>query len=106
MKLHGVTTKYVLKRALKGRLPDAIIQRRKQGFGVPLAQWLRGPLRPALEETLHPDRLRRVGLLDPKGVGRLVAEHVSARRDHRKVLWTLLAFERWRESYLPDATWT
>jgi asparagine synthase (glutamine-hydrolysing) len=105
LKLHGFTTKYVLKRALKGRLPDAIIDRRKQGFGVPLAQWFRGPLRPALEETLHPDRLRGVGLLDPKGVGRLVAEHMSARRDHRKLLWTLLAFERWRESYLPGATW-
>src|SRR5712692_2930579 len=106
LKLHGFTTKYILKRALKGRLPDAIIDRRKQGFGVPLAQWFRGPLRPVLEETLHPDRLRRVGLLDSKGVNRLVTGHMSCRRDHRKLLWTLLAFERWRESYLPGTTWT
>jgi asparagine synthase (glutamine-hydrolysing) len=105
LKLRGVTTKYVLKRALRGRLPDAIIDRRKQGFGVPLAQWFRGPLRDVLEDTLHPDRLRRVGLLDPDGVGRLVAEHASGRRDHRKILWTLLAFERWRDAYLPSATW-
>jgi asparagine synthase (glutamine-hydrolysing) len=105
LKLHGFTTKYVLKRALKGLLPDAIIDRRKQGFGVPLAQWLRGPLRPVLEATLHPDRLRPVGLLDPHAVNQLVAEHTSGRRDHRKILWTLLAFERWREAYLPDTTW-
>ena len=65
LKLHGFTTKYILKRALKGRLPDAILDRRKQGFGVPLAPWFRGPLRPLVEDTLHPDRLRRVGLLAP-----------------------------------------
>ena len=92
--------------ALKGRLPTEILERRKQGFGVPLAQWFRGPLRPILEETLSADRLRRVGLLDPKGVDRLITEHMSGRQDHRKLLWTLLAFERWRESYLPNATWS
>jgi asparagine synthase (glutamine-hydrolysing) len=106
LKLHGLTTKYILKRAMKGRLPDAIIERRKQGFGVPLAQWFRGSLRPLLEETLHPDRLGRVGLLNPKGVSQLVAEHMARRRDHRKILWTLLAFERWRETYLPRTIWS
>jgi asparagine synthase (glutamine-hydrolysing) len=106
LKLHGLTTKYVLKRALRGRLPDAILQRRKQGFGVPLAQWFRGPLRPVLEETLHPDRLRRVGLLAPAAVARVMAEHTSGRHDHRKLLYTLLAFERWREAYLPGIAWT
>ena len=69
LKLRGLTTKYALKRALAGRLPEAILPRRKQGFGVPIAQWLRGPLRPMLEETLDPDRLRRVGLLDPERGG-------------------------------------
>jgi len=106
LKLRRWTTKYVLKRALAGRLPDAILSRRKQGFGVPLAQWLRGPLRPLLEETLHPDRLRRVGLLAPDAVRRLVAEHLSARADHRKALWQLLVFELWREAYLPNSRWS
>jgi asparagine synthase (glutamine-hydrolysing) len=105
LKVRGWTTKYVLKRALAGRLPEAILARRKQGFGVPIAQWLRGPLRPTLEATLGADRLRRVGLLDPEPVGRLVSEHVSRRRDHRKVLWSLLVFELWREAYLPGTTW-
>jgi asparagine synthase (glutamine-hydrolysing) len=105
LKLRGFTTKYILKRALAGRLPDAILERRKQGFGVPLAQWFRGPLRSHLEETLHPDRLRRTGLLDPQGVSRLIAEHTNGRRDHRKVLFALLAFELWREAYLPNERW-
>ncbi len=105
LKVRGFTTKYALKRALVGRLPQSILERRKQGFGVPLAQWLRGPLRQELEETLGAARLRRVGLLDPERVGNLVAEHVAGRRDHRRVLWTLLVFELWREAYLPGASW-
>ena len=105
MKLRGFTTKYVLKRALAGRLPREILARRKQGFGVPIAQWLRGPLRPILESTLDPRRVRRIGLLDPERVGALVAEHVAGHRDHRRVLWSLLVFELWREAYLPGATW-
>ncbi len=105
LKLRGWTTKYALKRALAGRLPEEILRRRKQGFGVPIAQWLRGPLRPLLEETLDPARLRRVGLLAPERVARLVAEHGAGHRDHRKVLWSLLVFERWREAYLPGTSW-
>ncbi len=104
MKLRGWTTKYALKRALAGRLPREILTRRKQGFGVPIAQWLRGPLRPLLEETLDPARVRRIGLLDPGAASRrLVTEHVAGQRDHRKVLWSLLVFELWREAYLPGA---
>jgi asparagine synthase (glutamine-hydrolysing) len=105
LKLRGWTTKYALKRALAGRLPDGILNRRKQGFGVPIAQWLRGPLRPLLEEKLGHGRLRRVGLFAPERVTSLVAEHAAGRRDHRKVLWTLLIFEVWRETYLPGASW-
>jgi asparagine synthase (glutamine-hydrolysing) len=106
LKRRGFTTKYILKRAMRGRLPDAILHRRKQGFGVPLAQWFRGPLRAILEDTLAPERLGRVGLLEPEGVAALLREHMSGRHDHRKVLWTLLAFELWREAYLPNVTWS
>jgi asparagine synthase (glutamine-hydrolysing) len=105
MKLRGFTTKYALKRALAGRLPPEILTRRKQGFGVPVAQWLRGPLRARLEETLDPARVRRIGLLDPERVSSLVGEHLAGQRDHRKVLWSLLVFELWREAYLPGASW-
>ena len=74
-------------------------------FGVPIAQWLRGPFRPILEETLHPDRLRRVGLFAPAAVAQLVGEHLEGRADRRKVLWQLLVFELWREVYLPGSRW-
>ena len=106
MKLSGWETKHVLKRALRGRLPKPILERRKQGFGVPVARWLRGPLRPLLEETLAPERLRAVGLFDAERVAELVSEHLGDHRDHRNVLWSLLIFEQWREAYLPGARWT
>ncbi len=105
LKLRGWTMKYLLKRALRGYLPDSIIHRRKQGFGVPIAAWLRGPLRDVLEERLAPERVARFGLFDPVTVRRLVAEHVAGRRDHRKALWALLMFDGWREHYLPNARW-
>ncbi len=105
MKLRGWETKHVLKRALRGRLPRPILERRKQGFGVPIAQWLRGPLRPRLEETLAGDRLRAVGLFDAEHVAQLVSEHLDGRRDHRNALWSLLIFEQWREAYLPGQRW-
>jgi asparagine synthase (glutamine-hydrolysing) len=106
LKVKRGTTKYLLKRALAGRVPDAILRRRKQGFGVPIGRWLRGPLQPLLEDTLHRDRLRRVGLFSPDEVDRLVHEHLTGAQNHQRLLWTLLTFELWREAYLSGNAWT
>jgi asparagine synthase (glutamine-hydrolysing) len=106
LKVRGWTTKAILKRALRPLLPGSIVGRRKQGFGVPIGPWLRGPLRSTLEERLAPERVARVGLFDPTATDRLVAEHLGGRHDHRKVLWALLMFDAWREHYLPHARWT
>ena len=105
LKLSGWTTKYILKRAMRADLPASILNRRKQGFGVPIGAWLRGPLRPVLEEWLAPARIARVGLFEPAAVGALVAEHLSGRRDHWKILWALMMFDAWREHYLPGMSW-
>jgi asparagine synthase (glutamine-hydrolysing) len=105
LKVKGWTTKYLLKRALAGRVPEAILRRRKQGFGVPIGRWLRGPLRPLLEDVLHRDRLRRVGLVSADEVGRLVHEHLTGAQNHQRSLWTLLTFELWREAYLSGNAW-
>jgi asparagine synthase (glutamine-hydrolysing) len=106
LKLRRMTTKYLLKRSLRGLVPAAILARRKQGFGVPIGAWLRGPLRAPLEEALSPQRVARVGLFQRGAVGRLVRDHVDGRADHRKILWSLFVFDRWREHYLPRAQWT
>lgn len=79
------------------RLPPFVLRRRQRGFGVPVAPWLRGPLRGLLQDTLGPERMRGSALLDPAVVDRLVGEHTGGRRNHAKTLWTLLVFELWRE---------
>jgi asparagine synthase (glutamine-hydrolysing) len=91
--------KFLLKRALRGRLPDAIIDRKKQGFAIPVARWLKSELRPLLLDELGEDKLRREGLFAPAAVAALVNDHLSGRHDRRKQLWTLLSFQRWRAAW-------
>ncbi len=100
-KLKGLTTKYLLKAAARQWLPDEIIDRPKKGFGVPIAQWLRGPLRDMAHDLLHPTKLQREGFFNVPEVTRLLAEHDQGRADHRKPLWTLLAFELWLSRFGP-----
>ncbi len=104
LKLSGFRAlKSLLKRALGDRLPPAILRRGKQGFGVPFGDWFRGPLAGLVRDVLEPARLRRDGLFDVARVGQLVDAHLGGDRDHRKVLWSLLAFELWRREYLGGA---
>ncbi len=90
--------KAILKRAMRDRIPSAVIDRPKKGFGIPVAAWLKGPLDPLVDELLAESRLAAAGYLDAVRVRRLVDEHRSNERNHRKVLWTLLSFELWREA--------
>ena len=104
LKLRGLgSLKRLLKRAVADRLPPEILARGKHGFGVPFDEWFRGPLAPMLREILRPERIRAVGLFDPTAVARLVDEHVAGAGSHRKLLWSLVAFEQWRAHYLGDA---
>jgi asparagine synthase (glutamine-hydrolysing) len=103
LRMSGGVTKRVLKAALRGHLPDEILDRPKQGFGVPVARWMKGELLPLLREELHPDKLRREGFFAPDEVSRILDEHVRGQRDHRKQLWTLLVFEQWLRQHGPAA---
>ncbi len=95
-KVRGLERKWLLRRALRGRIPDEVLDRPKQGFGAPVATWLRGPLRPEVERLLAPGRLAAQGLLDPAGVDRVVRGHLGG-RDLRKQLWALWVLARWCE---------
>ena len=99
LKLHGMTTKYILRRALKDQLPKSILARGKKGFNMPVAKWFAGPLRPLVEDMLSESRLKREGYFEPAYVKQLMDEHMSGYRDHRKLLWTLLVFELWHEHW-------
>jgi len=100
MKLRGLRSKFLFKRALRGILPAAILSRPKKGFGIPIAHWFRGPLKEQMLSVLSPERIAREGFFDPRVVKRLIDHHLDGRRDNRKQLWTLFAFELWHEGYL------
>jgi len=99
MKLRGLRSKFLLKRALRGLLPERILDRPKKGFGIPVAEWFRGPLREQLLGVLAPERIKREGFFEAAVVKQLIDDHLEGRRDNRKQLWTLFAFETWLEGY-------
>jgi asparagine synthase (glutamine-hydrolysing) len=102
-KVRGWQTKRLLRAAVQGLIPDEIRTRGKQGFGVPLAGWLRGPLRPMARDLLLDATARRRGLFRPDAVVRLLAEHDVGARDHAKRLWALLCLELWLRQEGGDA---
>ncbi|HKQ96653.1 MAG TPA: asparagine synthase C-terminal domain-containing protein, partial [Candidatus Polarisedimenticolia bacterium] len=99
MKLRGFTGKWILRRAFKDRIPAAILRRRKSGFSVPIAAWLRGDLRAMARDLLHPRRLGPQGLFRPERVAHLLAEHEAGAADHGRTLWALLMYQLWHDRY-------
>src|SRR5438552_2912843 len=79
LKLRGLRSKYLLKRAMRGILPGRILSRPKKGFGIPVAEWFRGPLREQMLSVLSPERIGRQGLFDVRAVGGLTATGWSDR---------------------------
>ena len=100
LKLKGLTTKYLLRRALAGRVPPEILRRGKKGFNIPVAKWLVGDLRELAGDLLSPAAIHRQGYFRAEYVQQLWQEHQARRRDHRKLLWTLLAFQLWHSTYM------
>jgi asparagine synthase (glutamine-hydrolysing) len=99
LKLRGWRTKAVLREALRGLVPDAILSRRKMGFPVPVGGWLRGPFRPVVDELVLGSRARSRGLFDPAALQRLVDEH-AAGANHGDRLWLLANLEIWQRVFL------
>jgi asparagine synthase (glutamine-hydrolysing) len=94
-KVRGFTTKAILRRTVRRRLPPAVLGRRKRGFNIPFSRWVVEGLGDELRERFSPARCRARGVLASDGVGRLIDEHMARRADHRKPLFALLALDRW-----------
>jgi asparagine synthase (glutamine-hydrolysing) len=99
---HG--SKALLKKAVGSLLPPAIHTRNKQGFGIPLAEWLSGPLRALMQDTLLGSDAKNRGLFESHVVAGMIDEHVSGRVDHKERLWALLCFELWASEYLDTSS--
>lgn len=99
-KLKGKSGKVILKEAMKDLLPHDILHRPKKGFGIPIAEWLKGRLNPLMHDMLSPERLKKQGLFNPDYVQRLIREHETGTASNHKELWTLLVYQLWSDRFL------
>jgi asparagine synthase (glutamine-hydrolysing) len=100
LKVRDGVRKYVLKQAMRGIVPERILHRRKEGFSIPIKNWLRRELEPLMRDLLAPARLARRGLVEPAEVARLIDAHVAGRENHAHTLFPLMVFERWADAHL------
>jgi asparagine synthase (glutamine-hydrolysing) len=91
----GGTSKWALRQILTKHVPPELIERPKAGFGIPIGQWLRGPLRGWAEELLEPGQMQRQSYLRPEPIQALWRQHLTGRFDHTAKLWTVLMFQAW-----------
>ena len=98
LKLKNGETKHIFKQAVRGLVPPQILDRPKQGFGVPVQEWINRQLRERIRETLTEQRTRERGYVDPRYVQVLLDEHERERRDHSSQLWTLFMLELWHRA--------
>ena len=95
MKIRGGQGKWALRQILYKHVPRHLIERPKAGFGMPIGQWLRGPLRGWAEDLLDPGLMQRQGYLRPEPIQTLWRQHLSGRFDHTSRLWTVLMWQAW-----------
>lgn len=100
MKLRLFKTKYLLKKAGRGLLPSKYINRKKKGFGTPVARWIKGELKNLFCDTLSRKKINREGIFNYHYIKQLLDDHLQGKADNRQKLWTLFVFEKWYERYL------
>ena len=94
------TLKYLLKKAVLRYFPEEFLNRPKQGFGVPIGDWVRGGLRPLAEEFLLSRRALSRGFFEPACVRRMLGQHIRRSQDHASRIWALMVLEAWCRTFL------
>jgi asparagine synthase (glutamine-hydrolysing) len=97
MKLYRGETKRILRKAMARRLPQMVLNKPKQGFSIPLKNWLRGPLKPMLTDLLAADQIRQRGYFDADTVQKWITEHLDGSANHSHRLWALMVLELWHQ---------
>jgi asparagine synthase (glutamine-hydrolysing) len=100
LKLRGLKRKYILKRAAEKLLPREVVWRKKAGFGAPIRSWLRGPLRPMVDDLLSAETVKRRGLFQPEEVKRIIETNLSGREDYNLQVFQLLNLELWQRQFI------
>ena len=99
-KIHRGHSKRILRLVLARYVPPHLFERPKMGFDMPLGEWLRGPLRPWVEELLDPTELHKQGIFNPVPIQQKWTEHLRGKRDRAKQLWSVLMFQAWRQKWM------
>ena len=99
MKIRAGTSKWALRQVLHRHVPRSLVERPKMGFGIPIAAWLRGPLRDWAENLLDERRLRSAGFFQPTEIRRAWRQHLRGEANWQYHLWSILMFEAWRDEY-------
>jgi asparagine synthase (glutamine-hydrolysing) len=100
LKLHGLKRKYILKRVAEKLLPKDVVWRKKAGFGAPIRSWLRGALRPMVDDLLSEETVRKRGLFNPQEVRRIINANLSGREDFNLQVFQLLTLELWQRTFI------
>ncbi len=95
LKIHGRSTKYILRKVVSKKVPAAILRRGKEGLDIPAHEWLRGPLRPLVLEALGRESVQRAGVFSPEDIGAVVERHMTRRENLGYHLWGLLTLHLW-----------
>src|SRR5262245_44871389 len=103
-KIHRGETKWIFKQAYQKELPQSVVQRRKQGFEIPIDDWLRGSLREMFEGTVLQADSSVADLVNQDVIGKLYRAHLAGTGRHGNVLWSLLVLARWADRYLSKST--
>ena len=106
MKMSGLETKYLFKRAVQNLVPEEILNRPKQGFGVPIQEWINQQLRERIRDTLGDQRTQQRGYVEPHYLNVLLDEHQRGRRDHSTGLWALFMLELWHRTFVDQSVTT
>lgn len=100
LKIHGGRQKHVLKEAVRGLIPDHVIDRPKEGFVLPVDEWLVADMRPYVEELLSPKKLGRHDLIRSDRVRAILDEHYTRKHNHGARIWNLIMFQSWWDRYV------
>jgi asparagine synthase (glutamine-hydrolysing) len=100
LKIRNGERKWILKQAMQHVLPSSILNRKKEGFSIPMKNWLRRELQPLMRDLLSPARIARRGLFDPAVVTDMMNDHTVGKENHAHTLFPLMVFERWADAHL------
>ncbi len=99
LKLKGFRTKHIFKEYAREFLPKKIIEREKQGFSIPIKNWLKKELKELLIETLNENKVKEDGIIDHKNLKKYIKEHISGAENHSHILWSILTFYLWKDKF-------